>query len=72
MLATLGVARLDLLTNNPDKAAQLRDLGIPVRRTVRTGVFASESNLHYLHAKAEHTHHTLQLPVEPEPAGLAG
>jgi GTP cyclohydrolase II len=71
MLATLGVTRVDLLTNNPDKAAQLRDLGIPVRRTVRTGVFASESNLRYLHAKAEHTQHTIQLPAL-EPAGLAG
>jgi GTP cyclohydrolase II len=69
MLAAVGVTRLDLLTNNPDKGAQLRDLGIPVRRTVRTGVFASESNLRYLHAKAEHTQHTIQLP---EPAGLAG
>jgi GTP cyclohydrolase II len=72
MLATLGVTRLDLLTNNPNKAAQLRDLGIGVRRTVPTGVFASESNLRYLHAKAEHTQHTIQLPVALEPAGLAG
>ena len=72
MLAALDITRVDLLTNNPDKAAQLRDLGVPIRRTVRTGVFASESNLRYLHAKAEHTHHTILLPVAPEPAFLAG
>ncbi|PVG80741.1 GTP cyclohydrolase [Nocardioides gansuensis] len=72
MLAALGVTRLDLLTNNPDKAGQLRELGVAVRRTVPTGVFASESNLRYLHAKAEHTQHTLALPVGPGSAVLAG
>lgn len=72
MLAALGVTRLDLLTNNPDKAGQLRELGVAVRRTVPTGVFASESNLRYLHAKAEHTQHTIALPVVPGSAVLAG
>src|SRR5688572_26375622 len=45
MLATLGITRLDLLTNNPDKVGQLREHGVAVRRSVPTGVFASESNL---------------------------
>jgi GTP cyclohydrolase II len=72
MLATLGITALDLLTNNPDKAAQLRALGVAIRRTVPTGVFSSESNLRYLHAKAEHTQHTIQLPAAPKPAALAG
>jgi len=72
MLSTLGVTRLDLLTNNPDKAGQLRALGVTVRRTVATGVFASETNLRYLHAKAEHTQHTIELPASPESAFLAG
>ena len=72
MLAALGVARLDLLTNNPDKAAQLREQGVAVRRTVPTGVFASESNLRYLQAKAEHTRHTILLPVAPGQAVAAG
>ena len=72
MLATLGIARLDLLTNNPDKVGQLREHGVAVRRSVPTGVFASESNLRYLHAKAEHTRHTILLPVGPDAAVAAG
>lgn len=62
MLAALGVTGLDLLTNNPDKAKQLRDLGITVAATVPTGVHATPDNLRYLHAKAAHTHHTIALP----------
>jgi GTP cyclohydrolase II len=72
MLATLGVTRLDLLTNNPDKAGQLHEHGVAVRRTVPTGVFASESNLRYLQAKADHTRHTILLPVAPGAAVAAG
>jgi GTP cyclohydrolase II len=72
MLAALGIPRLDLLTNNPDKAAQLRDLGIAVRRTVPTGVFASEANLRYMHAKANQTQHTLRLSEGSESTALAG
>lgn len=62
MLAALGVTELDLLTNNPDKAKQLRDLGMTIARTVPTGVHATPDNLRYLHAKAAHTHHTIALP----------
>src|SRR3954471_21034756 len=57
MLAALGVGRLDLLSNNPDKARQLRELGVAVRDTAPTGVFATENNLRYLHAKVDHTQH---------------
>jgi GTP cyclohydrolase II len=62
MLSALGVTELDLLTNNPDKAQQLRDLGVTVAETVPTGVHATPDNLRYLHAKAAHTHHTIALP----------
>jgi GTP cyclohydrolase II len=62
MLATLGITELDLLTNNPDKARQLRDLGVSVTRTVPTGVHSSPTNLRYLHAKVQHTGHTITLP----------
>ena len=61
MLQALGLEEIDLLTNNPDKARQLRDLGIGVRRTAATGVFATDSNLRYLHAKVEHTQHDIDL-----------
>jgi GTP cyclohydrolase II len=61
MLAALGVDTLDLLSNNPDKAAQLRELGVPIRDRVPTGVFATGHNLRYLRAKIEHTNHTIAL-----------
>jgi GTP cyclohydrolase II len=72
MLVALRITRLDLLTNNPDKVGQLREHGVAVRRSVPTGVFASESNLRYLHAKAEHTRHTILLPPSPASAVAAG
>ncbi|GAA2222124.1 GTP cyclohydrolase II [Streptomyces nogalater] len=61
MLTALGVTELDLLSNNPDKAAQLRALGIAVRDRVPTGVFTTAHNIHYLRAKALRTRHTLPL-----------
>jgi len=62
MLTALGITELDLLTNNPDKAGQLRTLDVMVAETVPTGVHVNPDNLRYLHAKAEHTHHTIALP----------
>ncbi|QKV73306.1 GTP cyclohydrolase II [Amycolatopsis sp. Hca4] len=62
MLAALGIAEVDLLTNNPDKVRQLRDRGVTVAGTVPTGVHATPDNLRYLDAKVRHTHHTLVLP----------
>ena len=63
MLAALEVSRVDLLSNNPDKAVQLRAAGIDVRDRVPTGVYATENNVRYLRAKAEQTGHTLALPA---------
>ncbi|HKN51237.1 MAG TPA: GTP cyclohydrolase II [Amycolatopsis sp.] len=62
MLTALGVSHVDVLSNNPDKAAALRAAGILVRDEVPTGVFATEANVRYLRAKAEQTGHTLELP----------
>ncbi|MEV6805423.1 GTP cyclohydrolase II [Streptomyces sp. NPDC051132] len=62
MLTALGVTELDLLSNNPDKAEQLRARGITVRERVPTGVFTTAHNVRYLRAKALHTRHTLPLP----------
>ncbi|MGW0758053.1 GTP cyclohydrolase II [Streptomyces sp. NPDC002814] len=61
MLAGLGIGELDLLSNNPDKAGQLRDLGISVRDRVPTGVFTTAHNVRYLRAKVLQTQHTLPL-----------
>ncbi|MFJ3797796.1 GTP cyclohydrolase II [Streptomyces sp. NPDC090088] len=61
MLSALGIDELDLLSNNPDKAEQLRGLGITVRDRVPTGVFSTAHNVRYLRAKVLHTQHTLPL-----------
>lgn len=65
MLVALGVTRIDLLSNNPDKAEQLRRLGITVERRVPTAVHLSDANAHYLATKAVRGAHTLDLHVQP-------
>ncbi len=61
MLLALGADRIRLLSNNPDKAAQLSAAGIVVQQQVPTEVHVSPANERYLRAKVEHTHHTLDL-----------
>jgi GTP cyclohydrolase II len=61
MLKALGIESLDLLSNNPDKAGQLRELGIDVHDRVPTGVFTTAHNVRYLRAKVLQTQHTLPL-----------
>jgi GTP cyclohydrolase II len=63
MLTALGVGAVDLLTNNPDKPAQLRSFGVDVREVVPTQVHASAANVRYLQAKVAHTAHTIDLPL---------
>lgn len=62
MLLAVGADRIRLLSNNPDKAGQLADLGITVAEQVPTGVHLTEANARYLSAKRDHTAHTLALP----------
>lgn len=62
MLGALGAGTVRLLSNNPDKAAQLTALGIEVTEQVPTGVHLSPANHRYLAAKRDHTAHTLDLP----------
>jgi GTP cyclohydrolase II len=56
MLEALGVEGVDLLSNNPDKAAQLEAYGIRVGRRVRTGLHVGPDNRDYLVAKAAGGH----------------
>lgn len=62
MLLGLGIDRLDLLSNNPDKAAQLEAAGIRVDRRVPTGLHVSSVNGSYLAAKAGRGRHRLGPP----------
>jgi GTP cyclohydrolase II len=55
MLTALGTGTVDLLTNNPDKVAQLRALGVHVRAAHTTSAFVTSGNAAYLRAKAHHT-----------------
>jgi GTP cyclohydrolase II len=62
MLHALGVSRVALLSNNPDKALQLRSCGVTVVEEVPTGVHVSAANHRYLETKARRGGHTLELP----------
>ena len=62
MLHALGVSRVALLSNNPDKALQLSSCGVTVAAQVPTGVHVSAENVRYLEAKARRGGHTLDLP----------
>ncbi|PCE16157.1 GTP cyclohydrolase [Microbacterium sp. SZ1] len=61
MLRVVGAGRIRLLSNNPDKAAQLAAMGIDVVEQVRTGVHETTANHRYLEAKRDHTSHTIDL-----------
>jgi GTP cyclohydrolase II len=63
MLLALGVDRIRLLSNNPDKAVQLEEYGIDVTQRIPTGVHMSSANVRYLATKASHTAHTIELPL---------
>jgi len=62
MLHALGVSRVALLSNNPEKARQLRLYGVSVVEQVPTGVYVSATNHRYLETKARRGRHTLELP----------
>ncbi|MBL3688108.1 GTP cyclohydrolase II [Leucobacter zeae] len=62
ILADLGIGRVRLLTNNPDKVAQLEAHGVVVSERVPLLVGVTEQNLGYLTAKRDRMGH--QLPDE--------
>ncbi len=66
MLQALGIPRVALLSNNPDKDRQLRRFGVAVTALVPTGVHLSATNTRYLATKAGRGAHTLDVPL---PAG---
>ena len=62
MLRALGVPSVALLTNNPDKAAQLTRLRVTVTEQVPTRVHVSPENAGYLSTKARRGAHTFTVP----------
>jgi GTP cyclohydrolase II len=61
MLRALGANRIALLSNNPDKGAQLARLGITIARQVPTALHLTETNAAYLTTKARRGGHDLLL-----------
>jgi GTP cyclohydrolase II len=59
MLHALAANRIALLSNNPDKGAQLSRLGITIVRQVPTALHLNETNAAYLTAKARRGGHDL-------------
>jgi GTP cyclohydrolase II len=56
MLRALNVECICLLTNNPEKIAQLQAAGIDVAMTRRTGIYVTDANRAYLQAKFDNRH----------------
>ena len=57
MLHALGANRIALLSNNPDKGAQLARLGITIARQVPTALHLTGTNAAYLATKARRGGH---------------
>ena len=61
MLRALGVDRVELFGNNPDKVAQLEQMGVTVVDRVATRVHLSPANGRYLATKATRGAHRIHL-----------
>lgn len=61
ILRALGVERIRLLTNNPEKVRQIRQYGITVEEVVPTGVYLGLNNRRYLEAKRLQHGHQIDL-----------
>jgi GTP cyclohydrolase II len=75
MLHALGVNRIALLSNNPDKGAQLERLGITIASEVPTALHLTRTNAAYLATKAQRGGHELlsrSFARVVEPNGHAG
>lgn len=62
MLGALGIKRIRLITNNPDKVWQLARHGIDVAEVIATGAHVNDHNVAYLSAKRDRAGHRILLP----------
>ncbi|QIA27328.1 3,4-dihydroxy-2-butanone-4-phosphate synthase [Thermaerobacter sp. PB12/4term] len=72
ILRSLGLRRIRLLTNNPDKIAQLQGHGIEVAERVALPAAFHAENLHYLTTKRDRLGHSLDWLPAAEAAVPAG
>ncbi|WP_371580455.1 GTP cyclohydrolase II [Streptomyces sp. NBC_01314] len=70
MLCTLGITRIRLLTNNPDKVQGLTTCGIEVAERVPTTSFVGSNNYDYLRTKAVRLGHEIDM-VESDKEGFS-
>ncbi|CDG22350.1 GTP cyclohydrolase-2 [Xenorhabdus poinarii G6] len=61
MLEALEITQCRIITNNPDKVATLRKMGIDVVEIIPTGVYITEHNHSYLKSKADKKKHSIAL-----------
>ena len=61
MIASLNVASIQLMTNNPNKVGQLENLGIRVTARIPHVMPATEYNRAYLETKATRSGHQMQV-----------
>lgn len=62
MLKAVGCDKITLLSNNPEKKAQLEANGVTVVKARSTHVYHNKHNINYLRAKVSTTHHNMDLP----------
>lgn len=72
ILRSLGVASVDLITNNPLKIAGLVDEGIPVRRRIPSRTAHTPHNVGYLRTKRDRSGHLIELSAEENPEAKVG
>ncbi len=77
MLRTLGVRSVSLMTNNPDKVAQLKRYGLHVSERLAHAIPPSLHNRAYLETKAKRSGHIFEvaaptLAIQPDPQTPAG
>jgi GTP cyclohydrolase II len=65
MLRTLGVRSVRLMTNNPDKVAQLGRYGLPVTERLAHTIPPGVHNRSYLETKATRSGHIIDLAAAP-------
>ena len=63
ILNDLGVSSVQLLTNNPMKIENLRQLGIPVVKRVPLEATITADNIDYLFTKAQRMNHMLDIDI---------
>ena len=64
MLRLLGVRSLELITNNPQKLAQLADAGVDIRGRIQIPSPANPHNVEYLRVKKDRTGHLIETDEE--------